>query len=151
MGGHAPSDLLIPKTHMEELAKNPLGFVMAVALPPDYKWDIKEVNEMERTMKKPPGPNRQVRGPTVTWTTDELGKEAIWAGKAQEGVLNKVAYTMGGCGSFWPFPLQRQGGFSTLMWKISLPEGYTATWLDYMGRSCMKSWQGAKFWTLTKR
>jgi len=153
MGGKPPSDLLIPKSKMEELANDPFGFMLAVALPPDHSFSPDEVKKMEEKASGSAALDRSVKGPVVIWTGRHERGESVWAGgKPLESMIppSNTTYILGGLNSFWPLPLQRHGLFTTVMWKTTLPEDLTSSWLDYLGKAVSKELKGV-FWTLSKR
>ena len=152
MGGNPPSDLLLPMEYLQELSKNPDGFILAIPLAPEYTFTTEDLIKMEGIMKNSPGLNRTTRGSVVIWTPSVAKGESIWtAGRAVETITpGSAPFIMGGKGCFWPLPLQRQGACTTVMWKVSTPEPYTSSWLDYAGRKITKEWKGL-FWTLSKR
>lgn len=151
MGGDLPSNLLIPMEKMLELAKNPLGFVLAVALEPDYRFTSEELIKLEALIKGAPSLNRMVMGSVVVWTTLGKVKEAVWTGKAGEGVIGSVPYIIGGHTAFWPLPLQRDGLFSTMMWKADLIEDPTITWMERCEEALEKELGEGVGWALTRR
>jgi hypothetical protein len=154
MGGRPPSDLLIPKDALVGLSKAPLDFIIGVALKPDVKFSSEELSKLETALKCPADLplNRTAKGPLVFWTSDEARKDSLWtAGRPIEGVLsNSLPYVMGGNGTFWPLPLQRQGPYSTMMWEAVLPEGMTSKWLDLLGEGLTEE-LGDCMWTISKR
>ena len=158
-GGRPPGDLIFPKNRLMAMAENPYGFVIAVALCPDYRFTVEEIAKLESMVKVDESweVSRVVKGPMLTWTCEEGGKKnPMWSsgnGRPIEGVTPAPSYTpyiMGGCGSFWPIPLQREGACATLMWKATLPEEVTASWLDTLGAALSAELKG-RFWTLSKR
>lgn len=150
MGGSPPKDLIIPKKELGNLAENPLGFILAIPLPPGYEFSTEELPDLERALKTTPGKlfGRNVKGAAVVWTRET--KEAVWNGKAAEGITSsKTPYIMGGAGALWPFPLQRHGIFSTLMWRVTLPD-LTTTFMEALKENIKETW-GGLFWTMSKR
>lgn len=151
-GGKPPSDVLIPKDTIKELIKNPFGYVLAIPLAPGYTFTGEELTKMEGAIKSSPGLNRTIKDSVVIWTPSKVREESLWsASKASETItLKSNPYIMGGHGSFWPLPLEREGPCTTVMWRVTLPESFTTSWLDYVGRVISKEWKGL-FWTLSKR
>ena len=154
MGGkEAPQDLLIPKDRMKELAANPSNFILAAPLKPDYDFSSEELIKMEGLIKGPPGKplNRTILSSLVIWTTLGKGTAAWSGGRPIEGITsNSSPYIMGGMGTFWPLPLQREGIYSTMVWRVTLPEDPTSEWLDLLGEAITEVWRNL-FWTLSKR
>ena len=105
---------------MVKIAEDPSNFIMAIPLAPDHTWSA--------------------------------GKAMpLWTVKASEGITSaQNPFIMGGQGNFWPLPLQRQGPCSTLMWRVTLPDDFTTSWLNYMVKHISGEWKGL-FWTLSKR
>lgn len=150
MGGDPPEDLLISKRELGHLAESPMGFILAIPLPPDHEFSNEELPEMEKGLKTPPGKpfDRKVKGPVVVWT--RKAKEPVWSGKALETISSsKTPYIMGGAGTFWPIPLQRHGIYTTVMWRVTLPD-LTATFVETLRENIKGTW-GELFWTLSKR
>lgn len=151
-GGTAPSDLLIQKRTMERLGKDPEGFAFAFALDPEYRFTTEEVNMLEGKLSPSQAVNRVISGPMVTWTMVEREAPLWKGGKHMEGVTTaKSPYIMGGCGTFWPMPLQREGPHTTKMRRVLLPEGPPSAFLSKLALDLTKQLKIERFWTLSKR
>jgi hypothetical protein len=156
MGGKInPSDLLIPKEALKGLAKAPLNFVLGVALDPNYNLSNGDMSHMESYFltKTSLQVDRKAMGQSVVWTLPEGTKGPLWeSGKAKETFHKEsnASFILGGSGSFWPLPLQRQGPYSAMMWEAALPEGMTPSWLDLLGEALTKELEGC-LWTISKR
>ena len=152
MGGPVPSDLLLSPARMEELHIDPTCFVFALPLAPGYNFSVEEMTKLEGLIRCPKDVvfNRHIKGALIIWTAEE-SKEAAWTGKALEAItVASNPYIMGGLGSFWPLPLQRQGICTTVMWEVTLPENPSTSWMDYLSRAITEEWKGL-FWTLSKK
>ena len=137
---------------MEDLVKNPLGFILAVALAPDYEFSNDEISKLESNIKNLNRPlNRTVKGSVMVWTLETKEEPAWTPGKPVEGITSLTSpFIMGGHGTFWPLPLQRHRLYTTKMWRVTLPENLTAIWLNKLEKAIEKEWDGL-FWTLSKR
>lgn len=154
MGGKVPKDLLIQEGVIKEIARAPLNFILALSLKPGHRFSSEELSkQLEVSHKSPPDLilNRTSCGQVVLWTSGEDRKDPLWtANKPIEGVSNSLPYIMGGSGSFWPLPLQRQGPYSTMMWEATLPEGITSGWLNKLGEDLTSQFEDC-LWTISKR
>ena len=149
--GDPPEDLLIPRRDLGNLAENPLGFILAIPLPPTHEFSFEETQEVEKGIKSPPGKplDRKSKGSVVIWTRKT--KEALWTSKAIESITpsSKTPYIMAGAGALWPIPLQRHGIYTTVMWRVTMPD-LTTTLLETLKIKIKETW-GELFWTLSKR
>jgi len=149
-GGEPYKGLMMSKGTMVGLAKNPFNFILGIPLEPGHKFSTEEVNSMEN--KVVGGLNRDVGDSLVIWKKSKgVVAKSLWTeGKVAKLEAGTSINMVGGCGSFWPFPLQRQGPCTTVMWKVVLPEGLTKEWMDSLKSAITKEVPG-KFWTLSKK
>lgn len=155
MGGTAPPpDILLPKDTMKKIALNPHNFILAIPLAPNYHFSREEVIKLESSIKGPSTDplDKTTEDTVVVWRGKATKEEPLWwNGRPVESITTaQNPHIMGGKGSFWPLPLQRQGKCTTLMWKVVLPEDFTTTWMGYLGKEISKEWEGY-CWTLSKR
>jgi len=153
-GANPPEDLLIKKDTMKEISVNPYNFILAIPLAPNYHFNREEVNKMEALIKGPSTTplDKYTEDTVVVWKGKATKKDPLWQnGKPVEHItVAQNTFVMGGKGTFWPLPLQRQGKCTTIFWKVELPEEYTTSWLTYLGKEVTKEWKGY-FWTMTRR
>jgi hypothetical protein len=126
---------------------------LAIPLAPDYSFSGEELTKLESSIKISSGLNRTIKGSVVVWTYSKHKEESLWtSGKPIESITPELhPFTMGGHGSFWPLPLQREGPCSTVMWNVTIPEALlTNSWLSCIEEAISKEWKGL-FWTLSKR
>lgn len=135
------------------MAQNPYSFVLAFPLRPGYLFSKEELMKMEGRITFPPNQasNREVMAGYVLWTCPSSCKKApLWTSKAEEGLtVEKNPKVMGGMGTFWPVPLAREGEASTYVWKTSFPEGYTSSWVTYLGKKLDVDL--GRFWTMSRK
>lgn len=135
---------------MEVLVKNPKGFALAIPLAPGYRFDGDEVRELEEKLEKKVG-SREIKGSVIIWTPSEQ-ETTMWSpSRPTEGILTtKTPSIIGGCGTFWPIPLQREGPYTSIVWKATFPEGFSSPWLDELSKALDEGMK-KKFWTLSRR
>ena len=149
-GGSNLRGLMIPVNTMRELGQNPFNFILGIPLNPEHELSSEEVSTMEK--KVAGGLDREIKNSLVIWkkSKGEVTKPLWTEGKLAKLETGTSINLLGGCGSFWPFPLQREGSCATVMWKVVLPEGLTKEWMDSLKESLDGKLEG-KFWTLSKK
>ena len=126
MGGNLPpSDLLISKETMKKISVEPHNYILGIPLAPKYHFTREEVNRLEGLIKGPStNPlDKSTEDTVVIWRVKATKKNQLWQnGRPVEHItVAQNTFIMGGKGTFWPRPLQRQGKCSTWMWSTNLP------------------------------
>jgi hypothetical protein len=155
MGGKPPKDLIISKERLRALAENPYGFVLAMALDPQYEFKSEVVHKVEMAggFNEDLEIERKKKGGMVYWYCSEARDPPLWtANKPVEGLtLEKAPYMMGGHSSLWPFPLQRQGWYANKVWKVVFPGAPSVEGMEILAGLLNQHIGSVSFWTLSKR